>query len=552
MPTTLSPTAEPTNHPTASPTHRCGNGTCEAEETSTTCPQDCYDILFSPNLNGTKGALAAMLDVGASRDVAIKSFSFFTSDKRQDLIRVYTRSGSYSGHELDEVDWQLVFAQNVTYQGRQTPTTLKDFDTSVTIRAGTTQAFLIATTSFILYDEGVEEGAAFASDASLTIYDGAGVNQFAGIGSGDDSIFAPRRFRGSIRSVCILHCVCKIIDSATYSLDRIRYDAIKATDSPTLAPTTPPSTQPSKSPSRVPTKSPTRRPSKMPVTSTPTSGMPITEVPTSNELSCYPKASAVKISATTGNPINMFEVLVFSTSGVNVAMSGMATQSTTLKSLEASHAIDGNWNSFSHTSKSEDGSFDWWMVELSESFEIGSVEIANRWCQDPADANDCLGRLSYAKLSLLSANGSVIETRSVGNTSGKLSLTIDFKSPKCQSPKEITSTPTSSPVATSPAQLPEVKSVRVHAVTGNPLQFFELRVISNGVNVAFNGTASQSSTLGSLYASNAIDGNLNSFSHTTNENLFSWWQLDLATEVPVETIVILNRYCQSPEDPKGW
>jgi hypothetical protein len=246
----------------------------------------------------------------------------------------------------------------------------------------------------------------------------------------------------------------------------------------------------------------------------------------------------------------MFEVRVISSSGDNVALDGVASQSTTLNTLVASRAIDGNMNSFSHTSKSDDGSLNWWMVELTNSVEVASVEIINRYCQDPTDAKACLARLSFAELSLLDDEGSPIDIKSVGNTAGELTLEYDYKSKDCETSNEITSSPTPSPVESS-AALPNVKTVRIHAVTGNPLNLFEVYIYSNGVNVAVDGLASQSSTLKLLDASRAIDGNKDTFTHTTNENAFSWWQVDLADEVAVESVTILNRYCRSPDDPNG-
>jgi hypothetical protein len=267
-----------------------------------------------------------------------------------------------------------------------------------------------------------------------------------------------------------------------------------------------------------------------------------------SELSCYPRGSTVKIEATTAEQIQMFEVRVFSSSGDNVALSGEATQSFTLNNLAASRAIDGQEQSFSHTKQLDDGALAWWQVKLSDTFEVVSVEVANRFCRYPSDPRGCLCRLSNAKLSLIDDNGSVVETTSFGDTCGQGLISHSFKSSDCQ----VTTSPTASPITpSSSSNLPMVKSIRLHSVTGKPINMFEFEVYSDGVNVALGGEASQSSTFNSFAASVAIDGDEGSFSHTTNNETFSWWMVELAEAFPIESVKIVNRYCQSQDDPFG-
>ena len=47
----------------------------------------------------------------------------------------------------------------------------------------------------------------------------------------------------------------------------------------------------------------------------------------------------------------------------------------------------------------------------------------------------------------------------------------------------------------------------------------------------------------------AIDGNKDSFSHTTSDEAFSWWMIELAEAFAVDSVKIVNRYCGSPDDP---
>lgn len=112
-----------------------------------------------------------MFDLSAKRDLLVKALEHFTSDKRNELIEVYTRPGSYSGFELEGDGWELVYSNIATQMGRNIVTTLK-LDKEVAIRGGETQSFFIITNNFIMYDSGAVEGDVLNEDESLTIYEG--------------------------------------------------------------------------------------------------------------------------------------------------------------------------------------------------------------------------------------------------------------------------------------------------------------------------------------------------------------------------------------------
>jgi uncharacterized protein YtpQ (UPF0354 family) len=111
----------------------------------------------------------------------------------------------------------------------------------------------------------------------------------------------------------------------------------------------------------------------------------------------------------------MFELRAFSSS-INVALNKNATQSSTLSTIRdtfaASNAVDGNSLTFSHT-KDANAYFE---VDLGHTFDLESVEIVNRWCQNEMDPNRCLCRMSYANLKLLDENDSIVASRILGNT----------------------------------------------------------------------------------------------------------------------------------------
>ena len=62
----------------------------------------------------------------------------------------------------------------------------------------------------------------------------------------------------------------------------------------------------------------------------------------------------------------------------NLALHKNATQSSDFRShLGASKAVDGNYNSFTHT-KCNEGYRQWWMVDLEAEYTISSITVGNR------------------------------------------------------------------------------------------------------------------------------------------------------------------------------
>ena len=89
------------------------------------------------------------------------------------------------------------------------------------------------------------------------------------------------------------------------------------------------------------------------------------------------------------------------------------------------------------------------------------------------------------------------------------------------------------------------KSVKIQSTTSNPMHMFEVQVLSNGNNVALEGTSSQSSTFmnaDKYAASRANDGNNSTFCHT-NSQPDSWWEIELKDSFEVDSITVFNRYC---------
>ncbi|KAL3787484.1 hypothetical protein HJC23_001134 [Cyclotella cryptica] len=244
---------------------------------------------------------------------------------------------------------------------------------------------------------------------------------------------------------------------------------------------------------------------------------------------CYPNVKSILIKSADGNPIHMFEFHAYTPSGQEVAIGKTAKQSSTLKNNQEkfgpANAVDGNDSTFSHT----DNGAASWEVDLGQDYRISSISIKNRYCQNVNDPFGCLCRLTGATVDLLDRTSSVVHSASFGNTCGQLNPSVDFNLCLC------------------PA-----KKIKLESTTGENIHIFELLAYSSGSNVAPQGLASQSSTFNNnakFAASNAIDRSNTTFSHTADAN--SWLQIDFATPMAIDKVVILNRWCMDLTDTRG-
>ena len=90
--------------------------------------------------------------------------------------------------------------------------------------------------------------------------------------------------------------------------------------------------------------------------------------------------------------------------------------------------------------------------------------------------------------------------------------------------------------------------MRLESTNGENIQIFELKAVSSGINVALQGTATQSSDWNDRFiALNAIDGDENTFSHTKDSNAFL--EVDLLEPRLIDEVVIVNRWCANVGDP---
>ena len=189
-----------------------------------------------------------------------------------------------------------------------------------------------------------------------------------------------------------------------------------------MSPTASPSLSPSSNPSVSPTSNPTDPPSDMPSMTPSESIMPSTE-PSEHPSQFTLPARYVKLSLSGADKIiNIHEVQVFDSSGTNLAVAGIASQSSTFVNSEgfsfyASNANNNNTASvLAHTQSSQDP---WWKVDLLGMHQIKSIIIWNR-------RDSYSYRLSYATVALLDENDNILsEVVSVGDTTGVASIELN-------------------------------------------------------------------------------------------------------------------------------
>jgi hypothetical protein len=94
---------------------------------------------------------------------------------------------------------------------------------------------------------------------------------------------------------------------------------------------------------------------------------------------------------------------------------------------------------------------------------------------------------------------------------------------------------------------PQFRKVKLQSTTGLSIHMFEFQLLSEGVNIATNGNATQSMTRRQKYASHAIDENPTTYSLTFDAD--AWWQVDMGATTTADSISILNRWCVDSTDP---
>ncbi|MDW5290818.1 T9SS type A sorting domain-containing protein [Formosa sp. PL04] len=208
------------------------------------------------------------------------------------------------------------------------------------------------------------------------------------------------------------------------------------------------------------------------------------------------------------------EITVTPGEAINLALNGTATQSTTLSGAAASRAIDDNTNGLFNSGSvtASQGPDAWWEVELDGSYNISDINIFNR------TDTCCTSRLANFTVSVINSAGTTTFSQTITATPN-LSVTID-------------------------AGGALGNTIRVQSNLTTTLNLAEVQVYGN-VNLALDGTATQSTTLGGAAASRAIDNNTNgiftSGSVTASQGPNPWWEVELDNNYSIDDINVYNR-----------
>ena len=228
---------------------------------------------------------------------------------------------------------------------------------------------------------------------------------------------------------------------------------------------------------------------------------------------------------------------------INIAPTGTAAQSSTLSIYSANLAVDNSTGNFTHT----DGSAvaPWWQVTLPTDQSIYTITVNNR-------SDCCQSRMRDITVQILAANGTtVLWTSPLLNAenvlNGPAAITLDVAVANGGAPVIGRIVKVS--------RTPDPDASGLNAIAGNAHDAYVLAlsevtimvpdpnggVISGVRNIARNGTATQTSTLGGFAAGLGIDGNTGNFTHTVNTDLNPAWTLNLKSRAIIQEITVNNR-----------
>ena len=173
----------------------CGDSVCGSNEDSESCPADCARKELQTTFEYKLGSNGNMFKLKALRDISISSIVINAMSRGVGEVKVYTRKGSFGGHEQSSNGWELIYDNpSLTHNRRGQLTELGDFNNPVHVKNGTIQSFFVTSTKGVVYQAGTERAAPFVSDDSMIIYQGIGTTDtFGGV------IYSPRVWGGIVR-----------------------------------------------------------------------------------------------------------------------------------------------------------------------------------------------------------------------------------------------------------------------------------------------------------------------------------------------------------------
>ena len=106
------------------------------------------------------------------------SFDIIGKKDQSSQCMVFTKSGNYRGYERNgnTAVWKRVLNRQVR-MSKNSPSNMGNLNIEINIAHGSTQAFFIWCESEMLYQRGNSQGSAFASDGSITVNQGVGVEE---------------------------------------------------------------------------------------------------------------------------------------------------------------------------------------------------------------------------------------------------------------------------------------------------------------------------------------------------------------------------------------
>ena len=100
--------------------------------------------------------------------------------------------------------------------------------------------------------------------------------------------------------------------------------------------------------------------------------------------------------------------------------------------------------------------------------------------------------------------------------------------------------------------------MRIELPKRGTLTLAEVEVISGGQNIARRGKATQKNTAHGGEASRAIDGNKSGDfgsggqTHTEENTANPWWEVDLGSEMPIESVIVYQPHRRLPGQAAQW
>ena len=203
----------------------------------------------------------------------------------------------------------------------------------------------------------------------------------------------------------------------------------------------------------------------------------------------------------------------------NIALNQPAKLSSTADNLVASNAVDGNSQSIIHSASS---SGSWWIVDIESVATIQRIKIYNR------EEKCCKSRIHGAIVSILDENKNAVSSQTVTDKAPSI-VELDFGIVDGRYVEVF--------LGDNFLHVGEVEIYGVLSTYGMP-------------NIALNKPAHQSDTSPGFEALKAVDGNLQSSSHTgIDKNNF--WIVDLETWTLIRKIIVHNRHDCCKERLKG-